>query len=368
VTALAAGLVGSSDSADSFRVLPLVENWTASEADSFRVRIVHAGADAPPVALDVGNDGSPELTDFGLFGDTEAVAPGGISLPADTDLQIGVWAGDPLGRVTAFTIPALPEGTEVLVVAGGLLGRGGHEANGFQLIAVPGEGSSLSIGQNPKVYALHGSSDAPSVDIFAGESKLVEDASFGDLAGPVQVPPGSYTLDFFGTSTSDDRPDGAPAASLDTGSLAAGQTYLAMANGFLGGAPEFQLLALADGFDRDDSENVRVRVVHGSPDAPTVEVGPVVSGQVSSLGAFAFGQDSGAEGLSIGTGPLTVGLALEGTTAPVVRFDLDLTGFDGARVFAIASGALLTSGAAGFRLLIVDTTTEPWAVIPVFPN
>ncbi|MBN2170638.1 MAG: DUF4397 domain-containing protein, partial [Candidatus Krumholzibacteriota bacterium] len=56
ITAVAAGLLASSDPADRFRILPLAENFVDPGAGNAAVRIVHAGADAPTVALDVGDD------------------------------------------------------------------------------------------------------------------------------------------------------------------------------------------------------------------------------------------------------------------------------------------------------------------------
>ncbi|MCK6506302.1 DUF4397 domain-containing protein [Myxococcota bacterium] len=367
VTALATGLVGSSAADDSFRVLPLVEDWAAPSAGTFRARIVHASPDAPPVALDVGNDGSAEVSDFERFADTDAVVPGGIPLPAGAPLQVGVWAGDPLAPVTAFTLPALSEGAEVLVLASGLLGQAGWQPTGFSLLALPAGEGAVVIRQNPVVYALHGSPDAPTVDIYAGDAEVVSGASFGDLVGPLQVPPGAYTLDFFASTPGTTRPAGSPAASASTGNLEGGETYLAMANGFLSDG-SFTMLAWADRFERGDAANVRVRIGHASPDAPTVEVGPIEGGAVSSLGALAYGEDLAPEGLSLAPGPLPVGLALEGTTQPVITFDLDLSGLAGARFFALAAGSLTDPAAEAFRLLLVDTTSSPWEVLEVAPD
>ena len=191
VSAVAAGDLASSDPADAFRVLAITEDdWIPTPGMS-RARIIHASFDAPTVDLDVGNDDpmAPEIPGVARFADT-----GPVEIPSGASYQIGIAAGG--SRVTAFTTPVLTEGADGLIIATGQLGRLPREDAGFSLLAVEADGSSGWIRQNPVVYAVHASSDAPPVDIYAGDAELVDNASFGGAAA-VQVPPGSYTLDFF---------------------------------------------------------------------------------------------------------------------------------------------------------------------------
>ncbi|MEM9493196.1 MAG: DUF4397 domain-containing protein, partial [Myxococcota bacterium] len=352
ISALAVGLLGSTDEVDSFRVLPLAEGFAAPDSGNAIVRIVHASADAPTVALDVGNDGTPEVEDFARFADTGAE---GVALPAGEALQIGVWAGDPLARVTAFTTPELPDGAELIVIATGLLSSQARQDDGFSLLAIGPTGAIGFIKQNPVVYALHASPDAPAVDIYVGEDPLVQEIAFGALSAPIQVPPSRYTLDFYAAGTG----PGTPAASDETPDLAAGEKYLAIATGFLGvGENAFQLLPLGDALDLDDPENARVQVVHASPDAPGVDVSPLDGGQLAqppAVGNLVFADSTEGAGLSLPPGTLTLGVAGAGSLDPLVSFDVPLAG--GLRAFAVAAGALSPeAGQEGFRLLIVDTT------------
>ena len=82
------------------------------------MRIVHASADAPTVALDVGNDGSPEITDFARFAET---GPAVWPCPRVRPSRSASGPAIPLARVTAFTTPALPE-ADIFLIATGLLG------------------------------------------------------------------------------------------------------------------------------------------------------------------------------------------------------------------------------------------------------
>jgi hypothetical protein len=357
ITAVASGLLAGKDETTEFRVLPLVEDFAAPGGGNAAVRILHAGADAPTVALDVGNDGVPEVPALARFADTGA---SGVALPAGTALTIGVWAGEPLARVTVFTTPALPEGGEVFVIATGLLGQPAGGDDGFRLLAVASGGSLGFIPQDAPavVYALHASPDAPSVDVYSGDAELIDDLGFAELAGPLSVPPGSYDLSFR------DHGTGGEAAVIATPSLAAGQKYLAIATGFLTGSPGFTLLPLGDGFAA--AGEALVRAVHVSPDAPEVDLGVLDGGFTPVFTGLSFGEASAAAGTDVGVASFTLGVVGTGTTEPIVAsFDLQTSA--GLKAFAVAAGSLTGDGES-FRLILVNTATSPWTSGVVLPN
>ena len=362
ITAVASGFLTSMDEADKFRILPLVEDFGTPQ--SALVRIVHAGPDAPSVDIDVGDDGSVDYSDLARFADTGAA---GIALPSGEALQVGirVAGGD---RVTAFTTPALPDGEEIFVIATGTLAQPARADDGFSLLAVASTGSLGFIKQNPVVYALHGSPDAPAVDIYAGDALLVENLAFGELSGTVQVPPGTYTLDFYVTGTG----TGSPTASFDTPDLMGGSAYLAVAAGEL--APEnteeaFTLLAFEELFD--PTEMARVRAIHASGDAPAVDIGTVNAGtgeiETVLFQNLAWSESSDDIGLEVPVGDLTIGVAATGSTTPVATFDI--TTAAGLQTFAVAAGALAPDGVEeAFRLLLVVVSANPWIGAEVLPN
>jgi hypothetical protein len=372
VTALATGFLGSNDVADEFRILPLFEEFTSAGAGTARVRVVHASPDAPTVAIDVANDGTPEVAALARFEDTGVA---GVELPSGTALQIGIWAGTPLARVTAFTTPELPDGGELFVIAVGSLQLLPREEAGFALLAVaanPG-GAIGVIRQNPTVYALHGGPDAPAVDIFAGDTELVNNLAFADLSGGIQVPPGSYTLDFFPTSPGSDRPAGDPAASFLTPNLNGGERYLAIASGFLApdgaGEQAFNLVAFRDAFDLTDESSARIQAIHASPDAPAVDIGTVSGGAIDAVVfenlVYPAGKPDAGE--SIPAASLTLGVAPTGDANPVATFGV--TTAAGLRAYAVAIGALAPdAGEEAFRLAIINTGVWPWTVAEVLPN
>jgi hypothetical protein len=368
VTAVAAGFLASSNDEDKFRVLPLFEEFVSNGVDAV-VRIVHASPDAPTVAIDVGNDGTPEIDSLARFADTGAA---GVALPADEALQIGIWAGSPLQRVTAFTTPELPAGGELFVIATGSLAKLPREDDGFGLLAVAPIGELGIIRQNPTVYALHAGPDVGAADIFAGDLELVDNLSFADLSDNIQVPPGVYTLDFFAHTPGSVRPPGTPAASFDTPQLDAGERYVAVAAGFLNpdapGEEPFQLLAYRDDF-AFDALNTRARAVHASPDAPAVDIGTATGTQISAVvfSNLSFAQGSAGEGAAIPEASLRLGVAPTGDINTVATFDV--TTVADLRAFTFAVGALSPDvGEEGFRLVLVNTSESPWAASEIAAN
>lgn len=366
VSAVAAGLLSSTADATKFRVLPVREAFAPSGSGNAILRVVHASPDAPTVGIDLHDDdpSAPEITNIDRFTSTSEE---GFPLTAGEKLQIGIAAGG--AKVTAFTTPELPEGAEILVIATGLVGEGADEADGFSLLAIGPTGALGFVRQNPYVYALHASPNAPAVDLYAGEAALTKGLNFGNLAGPVQVPPGDYAIDFRAAGAD---PTSVPAATAQTGAVEAGGTYLSIATGFLGGtgSEAFQLVSLQESFADGSPDTALARVVHGSPDAPMVDLGVLnVEGVVSPvlIPDLSFGSATGAEGLDLGVGTLPIGVTPANANNTVVA-SFHVTTAPGMRAFAIASGALAPEKGQSFRLLVVDTATSPWSVATIHPQ
>jgi hypothetical protein len=369
-TAIAAGVLGGRGE-EGFRVLALEEGFGSRASSEARVRLVHAALDAPTVAVDVGDDDPtmPEVPSLALYADT---GPEGVTLPAGMPLQIGVLtSGASPTKISSFSAAAPP--AEVFVIAAGEATQHPRLPTSFSLIAVGPTGTLGVLKQNPRVYALHASPDAPELDVFVGEREVLAGFSYGELAGPLQVPPTTLALDLFPAAAGSTRPSGEPVRTLRTPMLAPGQIYLAVANGFAragDGEPDLRLLAFADEFALDDGANVRVRAIHGSPSAPAVTVG-AVSGDPPEITTtlasnVAFGAATSAEGESIPPANYVIGFAAGDTTRPVLAsFQAPLASAAGKRYFVMAHGHFgpPVDGRARFGVFAIDTAVRPWTIV-----
>lgn len=359
ISAVAAGLLGSTDLEASFRILPIAENFAAPAAGKCRIRAIHAGADAPAVGIDVGNDNpaAPEVASLARFADTGAA---GVELPAGQRLAVGIDKDS--ARVTAFSTPKIPDGSQLLLIATGYLAD-----NSFALLGIGPNGSIGFIKQDPIVYALHAGSDAPNVDAFVGDVEIISNLAFGKVSPKIQVQPGEYQLDFFGATDGTDRPDTKPAAVASTGQLQAGESYLAVATGLLANN-SFKLVGVRDGFTRADDKAV-LRLIHGSPDAPAVDTGLVEDGSLSPVlfPDLSFTKSSDEAGLAAAPGHLSIGVTPAGQSSTIVKqFTFPAT--EGQRGLVVAAGVLDPNKGKSFRLLVVDTAKPTWTATTVYPH
>lgn len=355
-TVAAAGFLTSTDPADSFRLLPLVEDFETIDPAGIRARLIHASPDAPTVAIDVGNDGTLDIPSFDRFADSDMLVPGGVPLPANTELAVGIAL--PTGApVTSFTIPALAPGEEAIIFAFGTLASHPNGEAGFSAYALLRDGTFARIKQDPVVYALHASPGAPAVDVLAGGATLIDDLAFREISEPVRVPPGAYTLDI--TTF-----DGAPVDTWTTPTLMAGGQYLVTATGFVGGTPAFQPIITADEFPPDAPE-ARIAVVHASPDAPPVDIGLGFGSSFNGvLLDVPFGLQAAGRGIRVNPGTYDLGVGVSPATSSTFDFP-GIPVMMGDRNIYVANGEL---AAGDFGITWVDAAASPWTAVTVFPN
>lgn len=361
-TIVAAGNPAAEEDSEAFRLLAFNEDFREPDADNAVVRLVHGAATAPTVDVDIGNDGSAEVENLERFA---ATGPGGIQVPAAQPLRAGLLAGDPRQTVAVYTLPELGDGDDAFLIVTGDPEAAPTSRNGLSILAVGPDGTIGRVLVDPILYILHGSPDAPAVDIRVNELLLAQEFNFAELSNPVFVPPGTVDLDLFAAGAD----DADPAATLSAENLERGDVRLAVISGFLApeeDQPDLRLSLFAPEFDED----TQLRLVHLVPDAPPVSIGivsgpvlvtPPVVEEISFGDATGPGQNLGA--ISAGT---TLGLAPTGLTDPAATFVVpDGTG---ARSFAVLVGALAPApDESEVRLVLIDTALSPWGTQVIAP-
>ena len=235
-----------------------------------------------------------------------------------------------------------------------------HSANGQGAY-----GAATDLMPSPGSEQLIANGSVASETLATG-TPLVTDLSYGQIAGPIQVPPGDYDLGIFPAGAG-----GTPVASTHTPVLEPGQEYLAIASGFLApnaGEAAFDVLYFADQADTTDVHAARLRAVHASPDAPAVDISPVDnSGAIVApvlVEAISFGDADAAAGRSVPAATLAIGVAAAGSATPVATYDV--TTSPGLRAFVVAAGSLGGGvGRAPFGLWAVDTSAAAWTVASI---
>ncbi|WP_179862141.1 DUF4397 domain-containing protein [Longibacter salinarum] len=249
---------------------------------------------------------------------------------------------------------ALPFAVTVLTLAIGLLG-----------FVAPAHA------QDAQVQIIHNSPDpdASTVDIYIEELDGtpvtdIQDVDFRTATGFLSLAPGDYNIFVAGPQSTG---SGDAIVGPVQVTLAAGMNYTVVANGVLtpgdfsdggtGNSLGFTLDVAADARPTVDSQDgdVEIRAVHGSPDAPTVDV---LAGGAVFVNDAAYNAITGYA--NAGAGPVTLEVTPGNDNSTVVAsFDVDLTGFADETLTVVASGFLTPgnqtpSPVAPFTLIAVD--------------
>ena len=147
-----------------------------------QVQILH---NSPYPLVDVYVNGVIALEDVAYRTST-----GLIDLPVNTEVGIAQADGD---LIATFPFEFEENGSYV-VVASGIVGNDTHS---FDLLASTLEPAAVD-NEHFGLKVMHGVTDAPAIDIYANGNLLVENLTYGDFQGYLQVPVGDYTLDITG--------------------------------------------------------------------------------------------------------------------------------------------------------------------------
>jgi len=280
-------------------------------------------------------------------------------------LELGIAPGNSNGPediIPGLTFNVTLDANETyVVVANGIVSPTGYNPSpAFALnVFAPGR-ESASISGNTDVLVVHGSTDAPTVQV----------AETAVLGGTVVVPPfsfGSFSSDYLEVPTLDltlevQLPDGTPVLAYDAPLATLGledAAIVALASGFLNPAnnsdgPGFGIwVALPSGGNLIPLDVVvaeptaRVKIIHNSADAAAAVVDIYVnSGEEPAIDDLAFRNATGFLDLPAGV-DLEIGIAPGNSTGPqdiIGGLSTILNLADGETYIVVANGIVSASG------------------------
>ena len=116
-----------------------------------------------------------------------------------------------------------------------------------------------------RVRVVHASPNAPAVDVLVDGAKVLENLPFREYSEYLPLPAGSHENRVNVTGTTTTVLQAAP-------NVVAGRDYTAVAVGLVGRNPGLDLLLLEDNNTAPAGNQIKVRVIHGAPSAPAVDV------------------------------------------------------------------------------------------------
>lgn len=275
----------------------LSRNFGAStDVPTSRVQILHNSPYASAAEVDVYLDGGllGPLDNFSFRSATPY-----IDVPAGVDVQIDITAPDAEDNSTPVfsATVVLEEGKGYVVAAGGDPTQSEGDTAFGLFVSDMGREVAGTAG-NAEFLVLHGSPDAPIVDVIARDvATLVDDISYPEFDSEyISVAPAEYTLDITPGADND-----TVVASFEADlSGAADAAIVVAASGFLAPPantdPGFGLLAVFPNGDTallpaatDEPAEARLQVVHNSPYAAAATVDVYVNGGLlPALDDFSF--------------------------------------------------------------------------------
>lgn len=267
----------------------------ANTGDAF-VQVVHNAADPVGAEVDVYVNGqlAPELDNFKFRTATPFLKiPAGIPIVVSINTPDSKSVSD--GAINSYTLGALEKDTKYFLVANGVAGA--TFENPFErqinLNLFPKDaGLKSDLITDVQLFAYHGVTDAPAVDIYAysetelgkdaikKENRIVSNLDYADFSTAINVPASKYGISITPTNSPD-----VVVKTYKADLNIAGQQALVLASGFLStdnegveNAPAFGLIAVLENGavalleEYKANENAFVQVIHNSPDPAAAEV------------------------------------------------------------------------------------------------
>ncbi len=269
-----------------FVLLAIMLVSSISFSQTARLQVIHNSADKAADSVDIYLNGTLLLDNFKF-----RTATPFIDAPAGVLLNIGVAAAnsssvnDTLKNFQA----TLTEGEKYVAIANGVLNPANYSANpdgkstAFTLFIKDMARESAVNSSKVDFFVLHGSTDAPTVDIIArGVGKLVDDAAYGDITSYLEVDPTAYSLDI---TPGSDNNTVVTSVLADLNGLDGGSAVV-FASGFLdpssnqNGATFGVFAALPNGTVVQFEPTARLQVIHNAADKAASSVDIYLNGNL----------------------------------------------------------------------------------------
>ncbi len=324
------------------------ETGTGTGVDLF---VLHGSTDAPTVDVKVRELGSATIVDNAAYGDITPY----LTAPAQ-DITLDLYLGNGVNYVASFSAPltGLGGGSAAVFASGFLDPTSNQNGAAFSLFAALANGTVVQLpaatAPNARVQVIHNSADvlAGSVDVYVNDVLAIPDFAFRSATPFIDLPAG-VTLNIGiapGNSTSvNDTLANFPVI------LSADEKYVVIANGLLTGgyAPnpdgrntDFTLFVKPMAREVGTGSGVDLFVLHGSTDAPTVDVKAREAGNLVLVNDAAYSDITPY--FTVPAGNYTLDLYLADGTTLVTSFIAPLTGLGGGAAAVFASGFLNPAG------------------------
>ncbi len=315
----------------------------SNQAGETDVLVCHGSTDAP--AVDVQVPGAGTIVDNLEYGDFQ----GYLEL-ANADYTLNITDSTGSVVVASFQAPLQTLGladSALVVVASGFLDPSQNSSGpAFGLwVALPSGGNLIELpSSTARVQVIHNSADAAAstVDIYLNGGMLIDDFDFR-TASPFIDAPAEVGINI-GIAPANSMSVADTITSFDL-VLAANEKYVVTANGIVSAtgynpSPAFGLNIFATGREEaSQSGNTDILVMHGSTDAPPVDVVAVGVGTI--VDDISYGEYN-ADYLEVGTADLTLEIYDASGTTLVATFSAPLStlSLDDSALVVVASGFL----------------------------
>ncbi|MCB9024121.1 MAG: DUF4397 domain-containing protein [Lentimicrobiaceae bacterium] len=166
-----------------------------------RVQVIHNSADVAAAQVDVWLNDQLLLDNFAF-----RTASPFIDAPAGVDFDVVIQPAnstDTTNALARFTYNLMDGETYILVANGIVVPAGYNPATPFDIYVYAMGREAASNAANTDVLAFHGSTDAPVVDVVetgVGAGTIIDNFTYGDFAGYLELPSENYQLDIRGES------------------------------------------------------------------------------------------------------------------------------------------------------------------------